>query len=255
MEKNFSYINPDKIIVPGKVFYKEVTDSTNLDAKRAENVPDKSIFIADMQTSGRGRLGRDWSSPKGCGIWMSIYLKPKTDISDVSQLTLIAGLAVSRAIKGTAIKWPNDVLFGSKKVCGILTEMTAEGGNIKHIIVGVGVNVNNRDFPEELRDKATSIYIETGTAPERESIISDIAKEFFSMYERFLIDGFSLFKEEYTEKCITLGKEVYLVNGEENRMAKAVGITDAGELIVEMNGTTEIVKSYEVSVRGLLGYA
>lgn len=255
MKNNVLNINPEKINVPGKVYYKEITDSTNLDAKHAENAPDKSIFLADMQTSGRGRLGREWSSPKGCGIWMSIYLKPETVISDISQLTLIAGLAVSRVVEGTVIKWPNDVIMSNKKVAGILTEMTLEGGKIKHIVVGIGLNVNNKDFPDELCDKATSLYIETGKIQDRESLISDITKEFFLMYDKFLIAGFSAFKDEYTKKCITLNKEVYLINNEQKRIAKAIGISDNGELIIEANGKEEVVNSCEVSVRGLLGYA
>lgn len=255
MKNNSSNLNPDKISVSGKVYYKKTTDSTNLDAKRAENAPDKSVFIADMQTNGRGRLGRDWSSPKGCGIWMSILLKPQGEICDISQVTLIAGLAVSRVIEGTSIKWPNDILMSNKKVAGILTEMSAESGKIKHIIVGIGINVNNKDFPEELKDKATSLYIETKSVAERESLISGITNEFFTMYDRFLTDGFSVFKEEYTDKCATIGKEVYLITDGEKRVAKAMGITDKGELIAESNGKTEIINSCEVSVRGLLGYA
>ncbi|MBR5809678.1 MAG: biotin--[Clostridia bacterium] len=254
--KNYSSnLNPEKIIVPGKVYYKEITESTNLDAKQAENAPDKSVFVADMQTSGRGRLGRTWSSPKGCGIFMSILLKPQGNIADISQLTLIAGLAVSRVIDKTVIKWPNDVLISNKKVAGILTEMSLEQGKIKNIIVGMGINVNNKDFPDELCDKATSLYIETGKNFDREKIICDITKEFFLMYDEFVNSGFIAFKKEYSEKCTTLNKEVYIVNGEEKRIAKAIDITDKGELIVELNGKKEIINSHEVSVRGLLGYA
>ncbi len=255
MENNVLNLNPDKISVPGKVYYKELTVSTNLDAKQAEDAPDKSIFIADTQTSGRGRLGREWSSPKGCGIWMSIYLKPETAISDISQLTLIAGLAVTRVIENTTIKWPNDVLMSNKKVAGILTETTLEGGKFKHIIVGIGLNVNNQDFPDELNNKATSLYIETGKTYDREKLICDITKEFFSVYDMFLKDGFFIFKKEYANKCATIGKEVCIINNEDKRIAKAIGITDNGELIIETKGKKEVVNSCEVSVRGLLGYA
>ncbi|MBQ7986595.1 MAG: biotin--[Clostridia bacterium] len=195
------------------------------------------------------------SSPEGCGIWMSILLKPQGDISDISQLTLIAGLAVSRVIDKAVIKWPNDVLMSNKKVCGILTEATSENGKIKNIIVGIGINVNNKDFPQELSSKATSLYIETGKTYSRETLIYDITKEFFRMYDEFLADGFSVFKEEYADKCATLNKEVYVINNDEKRIAKAIGITEKGELIVESNGKEEIINSYEVSVRGLLGYA
>ena len=186
---------------------------------------------------------------------MSILLKPQADISDISQLTLIAGLAVTRVINDSVIKWPNDVLISEKKVAGILTEMSAEKGKIKQVIVGIGINVNTEEFSCELCDKATSIYIETGKVSDREMLISKITEEFFSMYDVFLQDGFSVFKTEYINKCVTLNKEVYLMSGEEKRVAKAVGITDKGELIVESNDKEEIVNSCEVSVRGLLGYA
>lgn len=248
-------LDPKRISVPGEIYYKEITESTNLDAKQAENAEDKSIFLADTQTNGRGRLGRTWSSPKGCGIWMSILLKPQGNIADISQITLIAGLAVSRAIEGTVIKWPNDVLMSNKKVAGILTEMSAESGKIKHIIVGIGINVNNSEFSCELCDKATSIYIEKGKITDREMLISDIAKEFFLIYDDFLKNGFKTLKEEYINKCATLNKEVYLVNNGEKRVAKAITITDKGELVIEYNENKEIVNSCEVSVRGLLGYA
>ncbi len=252
-----SKINTVKIekFVPGKLYYKENTESTNLDAKLTENVPDRSVFLADRQTKGRGRLGREWSSPSGVGIWVSIYVKPQSHIEDISKLTLIAGLAVSRAIKGTTIKWPNDVLMGNKKLAGILTEMSAESGKIKNVIVGIGINVNNEDFPQELQDKATSLFIETGAKTEREEIICHILEEFFSMYDRFLNEGFSAFCGEYTEKCITLGKEVFVIKNEQKNIAKAIKITEQGELVVEINGKEEVINSSEVSVRGLLGYA
>ncbi len=252
-----SKLNTVKIekFIPGKLYYKETTESTNLDAKLTENVPDKSVFFADRQTKGRGRLGRDWSSPTGVGIWMSIYLKPKTGMMDISKLTLIAGLAVSRVIMDTTIKWPNDILIGDKKLAGILTEMSAESGTIKNVVVGIGINVNNEGFSEELQDKATSLFIETGAKTEREEIICHILEEFFSMYDRFLNDGFSVFCEEYAKKCVTLGKEVFIIKNEQKNVAKAIKITEQGELVVEINGKEEVINSSEVSVRGLLGYA
>lgn len=249
-------INTDKIkeFVPGNVYYTNITDSTNLYAKRAQNVPDKSIFIADAQTRGRGRLGHDWSSPSGCGVWMSIYLEPKVSVSDISQLTLIAGLAVSNVIEKSSIKWPNDVLISEKKVAGILTEMSANKDGISHIIVGIGINVNNKDFPSELKDKATSLYLETGKMTERENLICRIAEDFFSMYDIFMQEGFSVFKDDYTKKCVTIDKEVYLIKNGERYKGKAVGITQNGELLADIDGNLKIINSCEVSVRGLLGY-
>lgn len=252
-----SIINIDKICnsVPGKIYYKESTESTNTDAKSAEDAPDKSLFISDSQSKGRGRMGRDWSSPAGLGIWMSILLKPEIQLDYISQLTLIAGLAVTRAIKNTTIKWPNDILFGDKKLAGILTEMSFESDTIKNVVVGIGINVNNEIFPEEIKDKATSLFIETGKETERETLINDILAEFFTMYDEFLEKGFSAFKDEYTKKCVTLKKDVYILKNDKIKKAKAISITQSGELLIEKDGEREVINSYEVSVRGLLGYS
>jgi len=260
--KNNEYENELKLniesikkVVPGNVYYKDETDSTNLDAKMSTDAPDKSLFLADIQSRGRGRMGRVWSSPRDVGICMSILLKPKKIIDDIQQLTLIAGLAVSRVIDNTTIKWPNDILIESKKVAGILTEMTFESNQVKNVVVGIGINVNNESFPDELSDKATSLFIENGKIFQREDIICDIVSEFFAIYDKFISDGFSCFCEEYCSKCSTLNKDVIVVKNEKKQIAKAVNITEKGELVVEFNGELEIINSQEVSVRGLMGYA
>lgn len=242
-------------IIPGELYYKEITESTNLDAKMMANALDKSVFLADEQKNGRGRMGRIWSSPSGCGIWMTIYLKPQTDISKISQITLIAGLAVSKVIKKSVIKWPNDILIGQKKVAGILTELSAHANNINCVVVGIGVNVNTEEFPVELRDKATSLYMENGNKVNRTDLICQILEQFFSLYDSFINKGFSAFLKEYEEKCVTVGKEVLIINGEITKKANAVGISENGELIAEIDGKIEEINSCEVSVRGLLGYS
>ncbi|MBO5060750.1 MAG: biotin--[acetyl-CoA-carboxylase] ligase [Clostridia bacterium] len=249
-------INPGRLekSVPGKVYYFKSTESTNLEAKRAANVPDRSLFIADTQLGGRGRLGRKWSSPAGCGIWMSLYLKPKIAAASVSQLTLAAGLAVARAIPTSRIKWPNDVLMSNKKVCGILTEMSAEMDRVNYVVVGIGINVNNEVFGIDLIDKATSIYRETEKKTDREELLSKVLKEFFAIYDEFLKGGFASFRDEYKKLSATLSKEVIIIKNGEEQLARAVDINENGELIVEIDGKREIVNSGEVSVRGLLGY-
>lgn len=249
-------INPQRLkaAVSGNVYYCSTTESTNLEAKRCMNVPDKSVFIAETQTAGRGRLGRAWTSPPGCGIWMSIYLEPEIPAPVVSQLTLLAGLAVSRAIPDSKIKWPNDVLIDGKKVCGILTEMSAEMDRVSRVIVGIGINVNNKLFPAELVGKATSIYRETGKITDREELAKSVLKEFFDLYDEFLSKGSESFIAEYSEKCATLGREVVIISKGESKIAKAVEIAGNGELIIERDGKREAVHSGEVSVRGLLGY-
>ncbi len=246
-------INPKKLIVPGSVYYFKETESTNKEAKLTKNVPDRSLFIAERQTGGRGRLGRSWSSPAGCGIWASICLEPDFE-SDISQLTLAAGLAVCRVIKNSKIKWPNDVLLGDKKVCGVLCESVMDEGKISRVIVGIGINVNTKSFDVELADKATSIYIETGKKASRERLLNAISKEFFCIYDGFIKGGFGTFRDEYIKNCVTLFRDVILVRDGLEIPAKAIDITEKGELLVEIGGVREAVNAGEVSVRGLLGY-
>lgn len=248
------HIETFKDYIPGNVYYFDVVDSTNSQAKYAENVPDKSLFIAERQKAGRGRRGRVWSSPAGCGIWMTIYLKPDILPDDISKLTLLAGLAVSRAISGSTIKWPNDVLIGNKKVCGILTEAIADNSEIKCVVVGIGINVNTETFPDELIDKATSLFLETGTKQKREDVLCLVLQEFYLLYENFTQKGFGEIYKEYINKCSTIGKEVLLIKNCIETKATAVGMTENGELLVDIDGKKEVINSGEVSVRGLLGY-
>lgn len=240
--------------ISGEVYYKEVTGSTNMDAKQTQEAPDKSLFLSDMQTDGRGRMGRSWASQGGEGILMSIHLIPEISIQNIPQITLIAGLAVSRVIESSFIKWPNDVLIDDKKVCGILTESTIEANGKIRVIVGIGINVNNQDFPDDLKDKATSIFLLTKEKSNREDIIIRVYNEFVALYESFAANGFSVFMDEYRKKCITLGREVIIIENEKSFIAKAVDIAENGELLIENNGKIQCINSREVSVRGLLGY-
>ena len=256
LEKQQDIINPEvlKAHVPGKVYYYEAVDSTNAVCKRTENVPDGSLFVSDTQTEGRGRLGRKWTSPKGCAIYMSLYLEPKIPVEKVSQLTLIAGMAVCRAIRSSRIKWPNDVLLNNKKICGILTEMTAEADRVNRVIIGIGINVNNELFTVDLIEKATSLYRETGIKYRRDKLICDITDEFKTLYEIFLNEGFSALKREYSLKCATLNRQVIIIRNGSEFEARAADIDENGGLIIEHDGLRETVTSGEVSVRGFLGY-
>lgn len=249
-------INPEKIkdSVSGKLYFFEKTESTNLEAKIAKDVTDRSVFLAETQTDARGRLGRKWLSAKG-GIFMSIYLEPDIPPYNVSALTLVAGLAVSRVIEKSMIKWPNDVLLGSRKVAGILTEMSAEVDKVNYVVVGIGINVNTETFNIDLIRKATSLYIETGKKHSREDIINRILSEFWELYDEFLKGNFAKIRREYMRSCATLRKEVVILKGDEETVARAVDITENGELVVEKDGKRFPVNSGEVSVRGLLGYA
>lgn len=243
--------------------YFEVTDSTN---QRIYDFAEKGreeglLAVAEEQTGGKGRRGRSWVSPPGTGIWMSLLLRPKVEPQKASMVTIVAALAMTKAMEKITgmeirIKWPNDVVLNGKKVCGILTEMSAELEEIHYIIVGIGINANTESFPEDIQDRATSIYLESGKKVERAAFIAEFCVQFEQYYERFLEMGnLEFLKEEYESYLINIGREVKIIKKKEERVRKALGINELGELIVaKSDGTTEIIFSGEVSVRGLYGY-
>ena len=179
-----------------KISYFDVIDSTNSEIKRQaekEFIPGM-LAIAEKQTLGRGRKERHWESPAKTGIWMSFAVKPDLPPYKASMITLVTALAVAKAIKdvtglNTEIKWPNDIVIGSRKVVGILTEMSAEMTTINYVVIGIGINVNMESFPAELEDKATSLYIAGGTKVRRSSIVAKFGKYFEKYYEIFCKDG------------------------------------------------------------------
>ena len=242
-------------VIGQRIKYVNSTDSTNNECKRLEDKTDGTLVIADAQTAGKGRLGRVWESPHGSGIWMSILLKPDVSLESVSQITLVTGMAVCRAVGIDAmIKWPNDVVIDGKKICGILTEMSAEIERINYVICGIGINVNTPSFPEELQDKATSLFVETAKKHEREKIAADVLNEFEKLYNVFTEKGFSFLADEYRKMCVTLNKDVRVIYRNNELTGKAVDIDDSGNLIVETENGQITVHSGEVSVRGIYGY-
>lgn len=252
-ERIYPYLNTR--FIARNIKYFDKINSTNEAAKSEHSSPDGTVFISEIQTAGKGRLGRSWSSPRGTGIWMSVLLKPDIPLADVSQLTLITGIALCRAIGGEAkIKWPNDIVIGTKKVCGILTEMSAETDRINYIVCGIGINVNTQEFPDELADKATSILIETGSETDRCSLIAKVMNELEPLYEEFIEHGFSSVADEYKKNCITLGREVKVIYRGKEIFGKAADIDDNGSLIAETSDGIITVNSGEVSVRGIYGY-
>jgi BirA family biotin operon repressor/biotin-[acetyl-CoA-carboxylase] ligase len=247
-----------------KVYHFESVDSTNTMAKKlaAEGAAEGTVVIAEEQKAGKGRLGRRWESAKGTGIWLSIILRPAIKPSDAVKITQIAAAAVGEAIqKNTGyaiqIKWPNDVLMDKKKICGILTEMSAELERINFIVVGIGVNVSQKegDFPSELKH-AASIESCTGKTVSRRSLVVEILKEFEELYFDFLHTG-SIEKSIHIcrKYSATLGNKVKVIDKEKEIIAEAVDITEEGELLIrdESGGLKKII-SGEVSVRGLYGY-
>lgn len=245
-------------------FFDQV-DSTNLYAKRiAEGgFLDGSVIIADEQLNGRGRMGRNWVSPKGKGIWMTIMLKPKINPADASKVTLLTACAVCKAIEevsglSTKIKWPNDIVLNGKKLCGILTEMSAEIDEINYLIIGIGVNVNIdlEDFPQELRDFATSMKIEKGDGVVRKELAAAIINNFERYYNGFIKTGsIRDYISEYKERSAILGKEVKVASSTFELQGTVVDISEEGQLQLELqDGSMKEIISGEVSVRGLTGY-
>ncbi len=231
----------------------ETATSTNTLAKENSQMPEGSVFVANEQTAGRGRLGRSWNSGKD-GIWFSILLKPRIPFEQVQNITLVMALAIKRVIENTGIKWPNDIVINSKKVCGILTEAQTEGGKLKNVIVGIGINVNTEEFPEDLKDIATSIYLETGEKQSKSLLLARILNEIEVCHNLFLEKGFSACFKEYREACVTLNRTVRICTHDGEYTGEALDITESGELLVKRGETIKKISFGEVSVRGLFGY-
>ncbi|HHW57237.1 MAG TPA: biotin--[acetyl-CoA-carboxylase] ligase [Clostridia bacterium] len=236
-------------------------NSTNDLAKEiASTSPNGTVIVAEEQTEGRGRLGRSWFSQKGCGIWMSVILKPDLQPQQAINLTQVSAIAVVKAIeevcnRETKIKWPNDIILNNKKVCGILTEMSSEIDRINYVVIGIGVNVNCDIFPEELRDKATSLYLEIHSKVDRKKLIGSILNHLEFYYSKYLQKGFDFIRPLSIEKSITIGKEIKVIGLEGVIEGKAITIDSNGSLVVETKeGKRLSIMSGDVSIRGLLDY-
>ena len=241
----------------------DVIGSTNTTAMQLaeEGAPHGTLVVADRQDSGKGRRGRSWVMPAGIAIAMSIVLKPEELLpANAPMLTLVSALAVVRAIReqtgmDAQIKWPNDIVIGGKKVCGILTEMSTQIDYINHIVVGIGINVHNEQFPEELADRATSLYLESGQHFNRAALVEAVCENFELYYEQFMrTQDLSGLQEEYDNYLVNRGRQVRILDPQGEYEGIARGITDKGELLVETTEGIRKVDSGEVSVRGIYGY-
>lgn len=246
-----------------RVSYRRVTESTNEDAKdfAEEGREHGFLVVADEQTGGKGRRGRAWNSPAGTSISFSLLLRPDFEPNKASMLTLVMAVAVAEVLSkltelDVKIKWPNDILINKKKVCGILTEMDAEMDYIHNVIIGVGINVNNNSFPEEIADIATSVCVEKGEKVSRADIILGIMDYFEFYYGEFVKNGdLSVFVDLYDSYLINRNEKVKVLDPKGEYTGTANGINDYGELIVQKdNGDFARVSSGEVSVRGVYGY-
>ena len=238
-------------------------DSTNQYAKRIaeEGAPDGTLIIADEQTAGKGRSGRTWVTPPAEAIAFTLLLRPKLSPDRISMVTLVMGLAVTNAVNSlydvsAGIKWPNDVVIKGRKLCGILTEMSAEVRQVNYIVIGVGINANLTSFPEEIREIATSLKLELGRDINRAELIARVMTEFERLYAEFEAQGdLGAVMQEYNELCLNAGSKVRVLDPNGEYTGTSRGINSMGELLVETeDGKMQEVYAGEVSVRGIYGY-
>lgn len=243
------------------VCLKEI-DSTNNEAKRQaeQGAVHGTLVVSELQTAGKGRRGRSFASPERCGIFMSLVIKDEIRPERASMLTLVMGLAVQQAIANLTdlkpqIKWPNDIVVNGKKLCGILTEMSIQEDYISHIVIGTGVNVNNESFPEDLKDVATSVYMESGKKVSRCRMIAEILRCFEQDYETYMVtQDLRELVNAYNAVLINRGRSVRVLDPKEPYNGTALGIREDGELMVETQDGVRVVSAGEVSVRGVYGY-
>lgn len=241
------------------ICYRDSIDSTNTLAKGLANegCPNGLVVVAEEQGAGKGRLSRGWISPYAKGIWFSVVLKPPFLPQEASKCTLLAAVAVVKAVNKiagvhAAIKWPNDILLMGRKLVGILTEMNAEFGHINYVVIGTGINTNATpdDYPEDVKDIAVSVADAATEQFTRVDLLCDILKNMEGLYEKALLDGFAPILEEWRKYSCTLGQEVKVMAPDCTYFGKAEDIDEDGLLIVrKVDGTLEKVMAGDVSIR------
>lgn len=256
LENNNDILNESEIKYK-PLLYLEECGSTNDVAKEyaAKGCEDGFLVVANNQTRGKGRLGRIWQCEKSVAAYFSIVFRPDIIPQESPQITLVAGIACAKVINKITgfkcgIKWPNDIILNGKKIVGILTEMSAEIEKVNYVVVGIGVNINNEIFDEEIKHKATSLYLESGKKYKRNIFIDEIVTEFKRLYDIYRKYGFSALIDEYNSLCVNVGKMVK-TTGKNQIEGKAVGVNERGELLIETDNGIKTVFSGEVSLRSV----
>lgn len=240
-----------------------VVASTNLTARESgmSGAPENEVVVALSQTHGKGRMGRAWESATGEGLWFSVLLRPEIPPENTGLLSLFFGLCVCKALQDlyslhVGIKWPNDVvsLVTGKKICGILSETVFEDNKLAFAVVGCGINILQKAFPDSISERATSLLLEGVTHPSVALTMVEILKNVSREYPEF-IRNTGGFIEEYRKHCVTLGREIRAEGATEVR-GIAGNVTDHGELeVICGDGQKVVLTAGEVSVRGILGYS
>lgn len=246
------------------IMYFDEIESTN---EYAKNVSEKAIqhglvVIADSQSQGKGSRGRKWASPSDSGIWMSIVFKWDFAAFQAREISLLTSYSVVKTLwekysLPVKIKWPNDVVYNQKKVAGILTELGTDKGTVEYIVVGIGINVNVNEFPDEIKGVATSLMRESGREFSRAELITDILCRIETDYNDYLKEcSLRKIRKEYSSLLVHIGKKVKIIRGNAEEEAITLGISENGELNVQYaDGKVESIGAGEVSVRGIYHYA
>ncbi|MGO4693142.1 biotin--[acetyl-CoA-carboxylase] ligase [Paenibacillus sp. 2TAB26] len=247
--------------LPGNIFgqhihYFETVESTQNLARAAaeEGALEGTLFVAEQQVKGRGRMGRGWISPRGKGIWMSMVLRPSVPIHFAPQLTLLTAVALCRSLKRLTglpigIKWPNDLLIEGKKISGILLESAAEDERLRYVIAGIGISVNleEADYPAELLEKATSLRISGQQKWSREEVIADFLKEWEQLYFLYQEQGFSPIVTLWEALSVSLGKTVRLTTPQGELVGIPIGLEESGAIRIQLeDGSIKPVFSAEM---------
>lgn len=245
----------------GTVCYEHELTSTNTVLKElaSQGAPHGSLCLCDLQTAGKGRLGRLWTSPAGEGLWCSVLLRPQLKPQDAPFITLCTAMALAQAIDelcGTQvrIKWPNDLVLCGKKCCGILTEMAADPDTVEYVVVGTGINLHPMAYPPELAEKAISLEEAAGRAPFRRKLLVRYLAALEPLLDTLEQQGFAALAAQYAARSCTLGSRVQVI-GSVNLTGQAEALDDTGALMVRTDdGVLHRVLSGDVSVRGVMGY-
>jgi BirA family transcriptional regulator, biotin operon repressor / biotin---[acetyl-CoA-carboxylase] ligase len=262
--KDNDFINPDLIssglkakLIGAKIIHFLETDSTNTRAQQyaLDGCQEGTVITAESQTKGRGRRNRDWYSPHGKGIYMSVILYPRISLKELPKITLAAAVAATEALQASAgirveIKWPNDLLMNNKKICGILTELNSLGNEKNVVIVGIGINVNTplEMFPADIADIATSILIETKQKIPRPVIIKSLIENFDHYYEIFLNGGFNSILDKWKDSSNIVGRKINVKQAGAHVTGTVVDVDMDGALLVRDNdGVIQTIYSGDIS--------
>ena len=227
-------------VIGKKLFVFESIDSTNACAKTLAETgtPVGTVVVADFQTAGRGRLGRTWKSDPGANLLFSLVLRPSLKKESAGILTFFSAVFIARGLEritgtGLECKWPNDILLNGKKCCGILLENSFLQDRFDYSVIGIGINVNQASFGDDLADRATSLFKELGHTFDRTSVLLELLREADGLLPTMERGEIPMIMEQWNSRCSMFGKPVVIAHGEERITGKAVRLDENGGLVVQ----------------------